>query len=514
MSSISDSTGHAGERTRQSAPGLMAVRIWLFAVAGLIFAMVLVGGATRLTNSGLSITEWKPLLGAIPPLSEADWQDAFAKYKQIPEYQLINKGMSLAAFKAIYWWEWTHRLLGRLIGVAFFVPFLVFWLRGAIPQPLFPKLAVIFVLGGAQGALGWYMVQSGLAERTDVSQYRLAAHLGLAVLIYGAILWVAFGLGRADARRGQAPAALKAMAGVFAVLVFLQIILGAFVAGTDAGLSHNTWPLMDGALIPDGLGAMQPWYLNLFENVLTVQFDHRMARLCDRTVRRGAGAGEPGARGAGTGRRADRRFAAVLAQIALGIFALLSHLQIGLALAHQAGAMLLFALALYQLHRLTGSDTSTKALKPALAPLEAFQVLEAAPLAAAAAEIELLHILVARKFGGGAVEHDLALLHDIAVARHLQRGAGVLLDQQDGDAEVAVDAGDDAEHLLHQQRRQAHGRLVHQDQLRPRHQRPPDRQHLLLAAGEIAGKPGALLEAREIAQHHVQIARRFRDPCG
>jgi cytochrome c oxidase assembly protein subunit 15 len=195
------------------------------------------------------------------------------------------------------------------------------------------------------------MVQSGLAERTDVSQYRLAAHLGLAVLIYGAILWVAFGLGRKGGRRVQAPAVLKGMAGAFTFLIFLQIILGAFVAGTDAGLSNNTWPLMDGALIPDGLGVMQPWYLNLFENVLTVQFNHRMAAyaialfavaLAAASWRSGAGKGI-----------ALAALAAVLAQIALGVFALISQLQIGLALAHQAGAMLLLALALYQLHRLT-----------------------------------------------------------------------------------------------------------------------------------------------------------------
>ncbi|HEY7646625.1 MAG TPA: COX15/CtaA family protein [Hyphomicrobiales bacterium] len=351
MSSISDSTGQVSERAGQGAPSMTAVRVWLLCVAGLIFAMIIVGGATRLTDSGLSITEWKPILGAIPPLSEADWQDAFEKYKQIPEYEVINKGMTLSAFKAIYWWEWTHRLLGRLIGVAFFVPFLYFWIRGAIPRPLFPRLAALFVLGGAQGALGWYMVQSGLAERTDVSQYRLAAHLGLAVLIYGAILWVAFGLGRKGGRRVQAPAVLKGMAGAFTFLIFLQIILGAFVAGTDAGLSNNTWPLMDGALIPDGLGVMQPWYLNLFENVLTVQFNHRMAAyaialfavaLAAASWRSGAGKGI-----------ALAVLAAVLAQIALGVFALISQLQIGLALAHQAGAMLLLALALYQLHRLT-----------------------------------------------------------------------------------------------------------------------------------------------------------------
>jgi len=276
MASIAESTNEQGGTARADDASHAALRLWLYAVAGLILAMVLVGGATRLTNSGLSITEWKPLLGTIPPLSAADWQDAFAKYQQIPEYQIINKGMSLADFKAIYWWEWAHRFLGRFIGAAFFVPFLIFWVRGAIPKGLMPKLAVIFLLGGAQGALGWYMVKSGLVDRTDVSQYRLAAHLGLAVLIYGATLWVAFGLSLRTPAAEPLPGRLKAMAALFVGLVFLQIILGGFVAGTDAGLSHNTWPLMDGAIIPGGLGAMQPWYLNPFENVLTVQFDHRM----------------------------------------------------------------------------------------------------------------------------------------------------------------------------------------------------------------------------------------------
>lgn len=324
------------------------LRLWLTIVAGLILAMVLVGGATRLTDSGLSITEWKPLLGAIPPLSEADWREAFAKYQQIPEYQLINKGMSLAAFKAIYWWEWAHRFLGRFIGVAFFVPFLIFWLRGAIPKGLMPKLAAIFLLGGAQGALGWYMVKSGLAERTDVSQYRLAAHLGLAVLIYGAVLWVAFGLGRRAFAGERVSGVLKALAGALAALVFLQIIVGGFVAGTDAGLSHNSWPLMDGAIIPGGLGAMQPWYLNLFENVLTIQFNHRMLGYAIALL---AAANLFVAWRGPAHAVALVVFAAVLAQIALGVFALLSQVQLGLALAHQAGAVLLFGLALYQLYK-------------------------------------------------------------------------------------------------------------------------------------------------------------------
>jgi cytochrome c oxidase assembly protein subunit 15 len=351
MSSIVDRSVHHAPPVHAGDAGHAGLRAWLFSVAGLIFAMILVGGATRLTGSGLSITEWQPILGAIPPLSEAAWLEAFEKYKQIPQYQRINTGMDLGAFKAIYWWEWAHRFLGRFIGLAFFVPFMIFWLRGAIPRPLLPKLAVIFLLGGAQGLLGWYMVQSGLVERTDVSQYRLAAHLGLAVLIYGAILWVAFGLGeRAKAAGGaHESGSLKILAGLFAGLVFLQIILGGFVAGTDAGLSHNTWPLMDGAIIPDGLGVMRPWYVNLFENVLTIQFNHRMLGY-------GLAALAAFSLIAGWGRAGARVrtvliliFAGVIAQIALGVFALLSQLQIGLALAHQAGAIMLFSLALYQL---------------------------------------------------------------------------------------------------------------------------------------------------------------------
>ncbi len=340
------------DRVATDTPSNTAVRIWLFAVAGLVFAMVIVGGATRLTDSGLSITEWRPILGAIPPLSEADWLNAFEKYKQIPEYKLINEGMNLEAFKTIYWWEWAHRFLGRFIGVAFFVPFMFFWLRGALPAPLKPRLVLLFLLGGAQGALGWYMVQSGLVERVDVSQYRLTAHLGLAVVIYGAILWVAFGLGERKAGDNRNGGLILA-SGLFAAMVFVQFLAGGFVAGTDAGLSHNTWPLMDGQFIPNGLLIMEPWYLNAFENVLAVQFNHRMlgyliALMAAFNLCLAWRSGD---------RRSQRLFAVaaaiVAAQIFLGILALLSQLQIGLALAHQAGALILFAFALYKLHLLT-----------------------------------------------------------------------------------------------------------------------------------------------------------------
>jgi cytochrome c oxidase assembly protein subunit 15 len=335
----------------------IGLRLWLYAIAGLIFAMIVVGGAVRLTDSGLSITEWKPLLGAIPPLSDADWHDAFQKYQQIPEYKIINRGMSLAEFKTIYWWEWAHRFLGRFIGLAFFVPFVIFWAIGAIPKGVWRKLAGLFLLGGLQGALGWYMVMSGLAERTDVSQYRLTAHLALAVAIFGAVLWTAFGLGRSAGRWPSARWTLAYTCGhVLVVAVFVQIMLGGLVAGTDAGLSHNTWPLMDGAIIPAGLGAMEPLWRNIFENVLTIQFNHRMmgylvAVLALVQLLLALRVPPPAIR-----LSAMLVFAAVLAQIGLGIAALLTQLQIHTALAHQGGAIVVFALALRHLFLLRSNS--------------------------------------------------------------------------------------------------------------------------------------------------------------
>jgi heme a synthase len=338
-----------------AAPGTGAVRAWLYVVAALIFLMVSLGGATRLTGSGLSITEWQPIIGTVPPLSDAAWQQAFAKYKQIPQYGLVNPGMSLAAFKLIYWWEWTHRFLGRLIGVVFLVPFLYFLAAGQLTRPLMWRLAGIFALGGLQGFIGWYMVSSGLAERVSVSQYRLALHMTLAVAIFGAVLWVALSLGQTS-RRGRAaePAGWRrAEAAGIAVLVLLQVAAGAFVAGLKAGSGWNTWPLMDGALIPQGLGAVSPWWANLFENALTVQFNHRLLayaiaaavgwhlwmllqQTSDSPARRSVLA----------------LGGAVLAQIALGILTLLAHVPIPLALLHQAGAVAVFAAALWHWHRL------------------------------------------------------------------------------------------------------------------------------------------------------------------
>lgn len=246
---------------------------WLWFIAALIFCMVIVGGATRLTDSGLSITEWKPLLGAIPPLNAADWHEAFEKYKLIPEYKVQNTGMSLDAFKFIYWWEWGHRFLGRIIGFAFIVPLVFFITTKRVGKSLWPRLLVLFILGGLQGALGWYMVASGLSERVDVSQYRLAAHLTLAFLLFAAVVYTALRLNNKHAVQWNSS---SKVALVFIALLFAQVAAGGFVAGLDAGHASYTWPKMDGAFVPDGLSTLQPVWQNWFENALSVQFNHRL----------------------------------------------------------------------------------------------------------------------------------------------------------------------------------------------------------------------------------------------
>lgn len=337
-----------------AAPGTEAVRVWLLTVAALIFLMVSLGGATRLTGSGLSITEWQPIIGAVPPLSDAAWQEAFDKYKQIPQYEHVNRGMSLAAFKLIYWWEWTHRFLGRLIGVVFLVPFLYFLAAGQLGRPLMWKLGGIFALGGLQGFIGWYMVSSGLAERISVSQYRLALHMTLAVAIFGTVLWVALSLGRT--RPALAPVrsrGLQAAAAAIAALVLLQVAAGAFVAGLKAGSGWNTWPLMDGELIPQGLGAVSPWWANLFENALTAQFNHRLlAYAIAAAALWHLWSLHRGHADAGMRRSGAVLVGAVLAQAALGIWTLLAQVPIPLALLHQAGAIALSGLVLWHWHRL------------------------------------------------------------------------------------------------------------------------------------------------------------------
>jgi cytochrome c oxidase assembly protein subunit 15 len=254
-----------------------AVGFWLLAVALVILAMVTIGGLTRLTGSGLSITQWDPIMGAIPPLNDAAWADAFAKYRLIPQYVIENRGMTLEGFKGIFWWEWSHRLLGRLLGVLFLVPFLWFAGVGAIRRADWARMLLLFLLGGLQGFIGWWMVSSGLEVRTSVSQYRLAIHLGTALLLLVAILWIALEYlkgsdsdsvsdGKGDAKRAFA----------FAGLVYFQMLLGALVAGLHAGLIYNTWPDMNGRMLPEDPFFGQPWWINFFENPGLAQFDHRI----------------------------------------------------------------------------------------------------------------------------------------------------------------------------------------------------------------------------------------------
>ena len=348
------------ETRPDDARDLARIRAWLLVVAALVFVMVSIGGATRLTGSGLSITEWQPIVGTLPPLSQADWLEAFAKYRQIPQYEHVNRGMSLEAFKVIFWWEWTHRFLGRLIGAVFLLPFLYFLAAGRISRALAARLAGIFALGALQGAVGWYMVRSGLADRIDVSQYRLALHLGLAILIFGALIWVALSLDRRrdSAGRGWPPQAIAA--GLIVLLVFVQIVLGALVAGLKAGAGYNTWPLMDGRLVPSGLGAMQPWYLNLFENALTVQFNHRVvAYALVLAVLWHAWSATRGADGARIRGSAVVLAVAVLAQAALGVWTLLAQVPLALGLAHQAGAAAVFGVAVWHLHVVRHAEPRT-----------------------------------------------------------------------------------------------------------------------------------------------------------
>ena len=322
------------------------VRRWLYIGLLVIFALVLVGGATRLTDSGLSITEWKPIHGVIPPLSEAEWQEEFIKYQAIPEYQQINKGMSLDEFKNIFWWEWAHRLLARATGFVFALPLAFFWLTGKLERGLKVPLLGILVLGGLQGFIGWWMVSSGLSERTDVSQYRLAIHLVMASLIFAATTWVARSI--AVHTEGPSRSGPRRFAGFLVLMVLIQIYLGALVAGLDAGMAYNTWPLMDGALIPSDLWAIEPAWRNAFESPKTVQFIHRMggymlfllalwnmlyvAKVQPHTTHC---------------RRSILLFVLVATQATLGVVTLLTQVQLHLALAHQGMALivLFFAVA-------------------------------------------------------------------------------------------------------------------------------------------------------------------------
>ena len=332
-----------------------AIAAWLLACCALVFAVIVVGGITRLSHAGLSITEWQPIVGTLPPLSADDWEDAFAKYRETPEYRQVNRGMTLDAFKRIYWWEYVHRLLGRLVGVAFIVPFAVFAARRRIPEGFGWKLAGVFVLGGLQGALGWYMVKSGLVDDPRVSQFRLTAHLTLAFLILGAMLWLALSLlypKRIRLRAQAAPARRWSHAVVACVLA--MVVTGGFVAGLRAGKAYNTFPLMNGELVPTGIMMIDPWWQNFFWNVATVQFDHRVLALLLMIVvvvllwkvrvaidlpRRA---------------RSTARVLGVLVvlQVALGISTVLLAVPIVLGTLHQAGAALVFATSVALVHAL------------------------------------------------------------------------------------------------------------------------------------------------------------------
>ncbi len=331
------------------------VAAWLLACCALVFAMIVVGGVTRLTHSGLSITEWQPIVGTLPPLSESDWKVAFEKYQATPEYKLVNQGMSLAEFKGIFWWEYAHRLLGRVIGVAFLVPFLWFVARGAIPKGYGSRLAAIFVLGGLQGAMGWYMVKSGLVDDPRVSQFRLTAHLVLAFVILGAMQWVAMSLlFAAPAARTNDARGPRRLAFAVVALVLLMIATGGFVAGIRAGFAYNTFPLMNGHVIPPEAMLLTPWWKNFFYNMAMVQLDHRIAAyllaiavpvLWWRVRRHGAA---PRRAVAG----ANLLLAMLCVQVALGILTLVNVVPLPLAALHQAGAVLVFALALNVAHAL------------------------------------------------------------------------------------------------------------------------------------------------------------------
>lgn len=333
------------------------MRIWLFVLGLLVAAMILVGGATRLTDSGLSITEWQLISGFIPPLNESQWLTAFAKYQQIPEFSVINPDMTLAGFKSIYWWEWAHRFLGRIVGLVFILPYLGFLISGQIGKALNRRLLFLLLLGALQGALGWYMVSSGLVDRVDVSQYRLAAHLGLAMFILAAIFWTILSLSRTGSAQFDQQAQFGAV--ILTGLVFLQILLGALVAGTDAGLSHNTWPLMAGKIIPDNLFVIEPWWVNLFENVRTIQFDHRMAAYF--LV---FGACWHAARGmvrkSSTAKTALWLAGLILFQMIVGIWTLLQAVPLNLGLFHQGTAIAVLLMTIFHLHGISGHRDSER----------------------------------------------------------------------------------------------------------------------------------------------------------
>jgi len=327
---------------------------WLTLVGLMVFCMIIVGGATRLTHSGLSIVEWEPLVGTIPPLDQDDWDEVFDEYKTSPEYQQVNFGMSLDEFKVIFWWEYFHRLLGRLIGLVFFIPLLYFAIRRKINGSLAKRLFGIFVLGGLQGGMGWYMVASGLVDDPRVSQYRLTAHLGIAFLIFGAIAWTALSVMYPSKMNMSQPVRrMFRFAVAINVIIFLMVLSGGFVAGIRAGLAYNTWPLMGNSFIPPDIFILTPGWRNFFENMATVQFDHRIiayvlallvpifwfkVRRRDVSPR--------------TVIATNTLLVLVFTQIVVGITTLLHHVPVTLGVAHQGIGSLVFVTSLWVTHSL------------------------------------------------------------------------------------------------------------------------------------------------------------------
>lgn len=322
---------------------------WLGMVALLVFLMIVVGGITRLTESGLSMVDWRPVTGVLPPLDEAGWQEAFEAYKATPEYRIVNRGMTLEAFKSIFWWEYLHRLLGRLIGLAYAVPLAFFWVRRAIPRAFMPRLVGILLLGGLQGLMGWYMVRSGLVDEPEVSPLRLAAHLLLAFMIFGMLVWTALDL--AGERGSHRNRKSRRLAKILVGLLLFQVVLGGLVAGLKAGLVFNDWPLMNGSVLPPGAFALAPWPVNFFENAALVQFNHRivgylllglgLAIFASSFARPAPLAMRVGAAGL---------LFVLIAQASSGVLALVNHVPIALGVLHQGGAALVLAAALLFLH--------------------------------------------------------------------------------------------------------------------------------------------------------------------
>lgn len=360
-------SAHAlGEAKAFARPrGDVLVRAWLIGLALLVVLMVAVGGATRLTGSGLSITEWRPVTGAIPPLTDQAWLEAFAKYRQIPQYELLNSGLTLAEFKFIYWWEWSHRQLGRLIGLVFFVPLVWFWLKGRLRGKLAAALLGIGCLGALQGAVGWIMVASGLEPgMTAVAPVKLALHLTIASLILAALVWIATGLDARPAPTGERDGgrALRAGALLLAGLILVQIALGGLVAGSKAGLTYNTWPLMDGRIVPPAatLFSGTPWIENFVDNLALVQFNHRLVAYVLVALALGhAVAGWRAAPHSAAARRAGVLAALCAAQMGLGIATLLLVVPLWAGLAHQLLAMAVLAAAVVHARRCVGQPRAS-----------------------------------------------------------------------------------------------------------------------------------------------------------